>query len=192
MTQAEFLSVLRRRLAGMPPSEIDEVIADCAAHFADGMAMGRSEADIAAALGDPIRLARELRAEAGFRRWEDAPTPANFVAVILGLLALMTVDFVFVAPLLAGLALFTFVAGIIVLALCLAGLLQMLHLFHWHHPVLVLDSLSRALRGIGLLGFGIGGGALLLLLLDFVVRALGKFARMHYTLLHRVGPVAEH
>jgi uncharacterized membrane protein len=192
MTQAEFLGILRRRLAGLPPSEIDEMIADCAAHFADGMAMGRSESDIAAALGDPIRLARELRAEAGFRRWEGARTPANFAAVVLGLLALMTVDFVFVAPLLVGLALFTLITGIVVLAFCLAGLVDVLHLFHWHHAVLALHPLSRTLRGIGLLGFGIGGGALLLLLLDFIVRALGRVARMHYTLLNRVGPIAEH
>ena len=41
------------------------VMADYAAHFAEGMAAGRSEAEIAAALGDPLRLARELRAEAG-------------------------------------------------------------------------------------------------------------------------------
>ena len=70
MTRLEFLDTLRRRLAGLPPAEIDDLVADYATHFADGMAAGRSEADIAAALGDPMRLARELRAEAGFRRWE--------------------------------------------------------------------------------------------------------------------------
>ena len=78
MTKVEFLDTLRRRLSGLPPSEIDELVSDYAAHFADGVAAGRSEAEIAAALGDPMRLARELRAEAGFRRWESARTPANF------------------------------------------------------------------------------------------------------------------
>ena len=78
MTKAEFLDTLRRRLAGLPQIEIDDLLSDYATHFADGIAAGRSEAEIAHALGDPMRLARELRAEAGFRRWEEARTPANF------------------------------------------------------------------------------------------------------------------
>ena len=40
------------------------------------------------------------------------------------------------------------------------------------------------LSGVGLLGVGIGGGALLLMMIDYVVRLLGKFARLHYALLN--------
>ena len=89
MTKPEFLDTLRRRLAGLPPEEIDELVDDYAMHFAEGMAEGRSEAEIAKALGDPARLARELRAEAGFRRWEASPTPANFLSVTAGFIALV-------------------------------------------------------------------------------------------------------
>jgi len=184
MTRLEFLDTLRRRLSGLPQAEIDELIADYAAHFADGKAAGRSEAEIAAALGDPMRLARELRAEAGFRRWETARTPANFFAVLFGFLALIAVDFVFLLPLLGGLALFTFLAGLAMLGLCIAGMVLMLRLFHWDHGF-TLHYLTRVFSGIGLLGFGIGGGALLLLMIDYVVRLLGKFARLHYELLNK-------
>ena len=181
MTRQEFLDTLRRRLSGLPSSEIDELIADYATHFADGKAAGRSEEDIAAALGDPMRLARELRAEAGLRRWETARTPANFFAVLFGFLALIAVDFMFLLPLLGALAL---VAGIVVLALCLAGLALILKLFHWDHGF-TLHYLSRIFGGIGLLGVGVGGGALLLMMIDYVVRLLGKFARLHYELLDK-------
>src|SRR5262249_61262652 len=132
MTKAEFLDTLRRRLAGLPQSEIDDLVGDYATHFADGMAAGRSEAAIAEALGDPMRLARELRAEAGFRRWEEAPTPGNFFAALIGFLALIAVDFVFLLPLLGGLALFTFVAGLLMLGLCIAGLVLVLKLFTFY------------------------------------------------------------
>jgi len=185
MTRLEFLDTLRRRLAGLPPSEIDELIRDYAAHFADGMAAGRSEAEIAAALGDPMRLARELRAEAGFRRWETARTPANFFAVLFGFLALMAVDFVFLLPLLGGLALFTLVAGFVLLGLSIAGTVTLIRLVSWDHGAFAGHFLSRTFGGLGLLGFGIGGGALLLLMIDYVVRLLGKFARLHYALLNR-------
>ena len=184
MTKAEFLDTLRRRLSGLPSSEIDELVCDYAAHFADGMAAGRSEAEIAAALGDPMRLARELRAEAGFRRWETARTPANFFAVLFGFLALMAVDFIFLLPLLGGLALFTILVGFVLLGLSLAGIVTLIRTFSWDHA-LTGHFLSRTFGGIGLLGFGIGGSALLLLMIDFVVRLLGKFARLHYALLNR-------
>lgn len=184
MTRLEFLDTLRRRLAGLPQAEIDELVGDYATHFADGMAAGRSEAEIAEALGDPMRLARELRAEAGFRRWETARTPANFFAALLGFLALVAVDFIFLLPLLGGLALFTFIAGFALLGLCVGGFVLMLEVFRLNHG-LTLHYLARVLSGIGLLGIGVGGAALLLLMIDYVVRLLGRFARLHYTLLNQ-------
>ncbi len=184
MTRLEFLDTLRRRLAGLPPAEIDDLVGDYATHFTDGMAAGRGEAEIAEALGDPIRLARELRAEAGLRRWETARTPANFFAVLFGFLALIAVDFVFLLPLLGALVLFTFVAGVVALALCVAGLALMARLLHWDQ-LFSLQSMARSFAGIGLLGFGIGGGALLMLMVDYMVRLLGKFARLHYELLKK-------
>ena len=51
MTKAEFLDILRYRLSGLPPDEIDELVDDYAMHFAEGMAAGRSEAEIAADSG---------------------------------------------------------------------------------------------------------------------------------------------
>jgi uncharacterized membrane protein len=191
MTKAEFLDTLGRRLAGLPPAEIAELVGDYAAHFADGIAAGRSEAEIAEALGDPMRLARELRAEAGFRRWESARTPANFFAVLFGFLALIAVDFVFLLPLLGGLLLFTFIAGIVLLALCVAGLAMVTRLFHWDQ-LFALQSMTRTFAGLGLLGVGIGGGALLMLMVDWVVRLLGRFARLHYALLDNTDRGAAH
>ena len=122
MNRADFLGTLRRRLAGLPQAEIDEIVADYTAHFADGAAAGRSEEEIARALGDPLRLARKLRAEAGFRRWEQSRTPANFFTAVFGFVVLIAVDFIFLLPLLACLTLFTLIAGVVAIGLCLAGL----------------------------------------------------------------------
>lgn len=185
MTKVQFLETLERRLAGLPRAEIDDVIADYATHFEDGRAAGRSEAEIAEALGDPVRLARELRAEAGFRRWETARTPGNFFAVLFGFLALIAVDFVFLLPFIIGLLVFTLIAGIVMVALCIAGLALLSKLFSWHFGLFDLPSLTRTLGGLGLLGIGIGGSALLMLMVDYVVRGLGRYARLHYTLLNK-------
>lgn len=187
MTRFEFLDTLYRRLRGMPQSEIDDVMADYDQHFADGVAAGRSEAEIAAALGDPVRLARELRAEMGLRRWEEDRTPANFLAALAGFLALIAVDFVFLLPLAAALILFTLVAGIVAIGLCVAGVILLARLFNWE-GMFVFKSIARTLWGLGLLGVGIGGGALLVMMVDYAVHLLGRYARLHYVLLNRASP----
>lgn len=189
MTRSEFLSILADRLRGLPRAEIDDLLDDYASHFAEGLAEGRSEAEIAAALGDPARLARELRAEAGLRRWETARTPANFSAALAGFLALIAVDFMFLLPLLGALALVTLVLGLAMIGLCVAGLALVMRLFHLDHG-LSLGYLTRILSGVGLLSLGVGGGALLMIAADYVVRLLGRFARLHYALLERTGTAA--
>ena len=189
MTRTDFMTRLRRGLAGMQATAIAEIAEDYENHFADGLANGRTEAEVAQALGNPDRLARELRAEAGLRRWETARTPANFFGAMAGFLALIAVDFVFLLPLLAALVLFTFVAGLVMLGLCIAGFALTLKLFHLDHG-LSLGYLTRILSGVGLLGLGVGGGALLLMAIDYVVRLLGRFARLHYALLARTDATA--
>ena len=71
MNRADFLAILGDGLAGLPAAEIDEILADYTAHFEEARASGRTEHEVASALGDPRRLARELRAETGLRRWEN-------------------------------------------------------------------------------------------------------------------------
>ena len=86
MTRAEFMSRLKKGLVGMPTSAAAEVLNDYEAHFDDGLAEGRSEAEVAAALGNPDRLARELKAEAGIRRWHQEQSPSSATAAILAVL----------------------------------------------------------------------------------------------------------
>jgi len=186
MTRNEFLGTLRHLLSGLPQTEIDDVIADYAAHFDEGVAAGRSEEDIAAALGDPERLGKELRAEIGLRRWETERTPSNFFAVMAGFVTLIAMDFIILLPVLAVLVLFVLIAGLVATLLCLIGLGLLMNLFYITDAFLGEAALMRMVGGITMLGFGVGGGALLILLMDLVIRALGRFARLHYTLLNKV------
>ena len=71
MNRVAFLTILNDGLAGLPAREIDDILADYMSYFDEAEASGRSEEEVAAALGDPRRLARELRAETGLRHWEN-------------------------------------------------------------------------------------------------------------------------
>ncbi len=125
MTKADFLDILRRRLVGLPQAEIDEIIADYRAHFADGAAAGRSEEEIARALGDPLRLAREITGRSRLSALGTEPDAGELrrsrVRFLLRSLPWISV---FLLPflVLVSLAFFTLIAGIVAMALCLAGL----------------------------------------------------------------------
>lgn len=76
MTRDQFIARLRGGLAGMSPEAIDDIISDYETHFVEGLANGRTEDQVAEALGDPDRLARDLRAAAPATPWE-APRGAS-------------------------------------------------------------------------------------------------------------------
>ena len=83
MTRQDFIARLRQGLVGLPLQAQSDIVADYETHFTEGAAAGRSEADVAAALGDPDRLAREVRAEVGVKRWESQRTEwAAFIAAV--------------------------------------------------------------------------------------------------------------
>jgi uncharacterized membrane protein len=191
MNRIDFLGELRRGLLGLPPAQIEDLVTDYESHFSEGLAAGRSEDEIAAALGDPARLARELRAEAGFRRWESERTPGSLAGVVLALLGLATFDLMFMIPFLFALAAFFVGFGAATLGVFICGIvISMLSLF----PGLPLfglaghfsGALAMGLLGVGLIAGSVGLGALFWLVLDFVAKLLVRYARLHFQLINAV------
>ena len=60
MSRAEFLRLLRWRLAQMPQSEIEKNVAYYDEMFSDMIEDGMTEEEAAARLGDPEEIAKEL------------------------------------------------------------------------------------------------------------------------------------
>ena len=59
MNKQEFIETLRHYLAALPEDERNELLRDYEAHFIYGQQSGKTEAEIAKELGDPLVLARE-------------------------------------------------------------------------------------------------------------------------------------
>ena len=180
MTRAEFMGRLRRGLVGMPTAAAAEIASDYEMHFEDGAAAGRTEAEVAAALGDPDRLARELRAEAGARRWDQEKNPSAAAAAVFAVLGLGAIDILILLPILMGVvgALFGFFmaaiglfvgGGVIMVAGPLAGF-----------PGGVITAI---LAGLGLMAGATALAALTAIATVLLVNATVWYARLHYRLL---------
>ncbi len=183
MTRGEFLGELRAGLTGLRQQDIEDIIADYESHFADGRAAGRSDDDVARALGDPVRLARELRVEAGFKRWQDERSTRNLAGVVLALLGLATIDFMLLLPA-AGTIIAIFLGfALAVLGFCIGGVVLLISLLPIGFLADLGSQLGRGLAGAGLIAGGIGGGALFVIVVEWTARMLVKYARLHYRLL---------
>lgn len=177
MNRAEFLARLRRGLVGMPTSSAAEIIADYESHFADGAAAGRTEAQVAEALGDPDRLARELKAEAGAKRWGQEQSASSAAGAIFGILGLGAIDILILLPIalpVFGMVLTMLISGI---AVFVAGGFVLVA-----GPFVGVPGgpLAAALLGVGLMGLGIFMGGLMALLTKWLIDATVWYARLHY------------
>jgi uncharacterized membrane protein len=177
MTRAEFMARLKQGLVGLPMVAAAEIAADYEAHFDDGVAAGRSEAEVAAALGDPGRLARELRAEAGARRWNQEQTASSAAGAVLGIIGLGALDILVLLPFLStvlGVLLTFLMCGIVVFIV--GGFVMVAGPF-FGGPGGVLAAI---LMGVGLIGLSVFLIGLTAILTKWTVDAVVWFARLHY------------
>jgi uncharacterized membrane protein len=184
MNRIEFLRALHDELNGrLAERDIDEILSDYMAYFEEAHAEGRSEQEVAAALGDPRRLARELRAETRLRQWESHHSLRNSATALLALGGLAAVDLFLLLPLVFAAGIALFVTGIVTFALGIAGIGTLLSLLKVAAFVSITKMVLRAVVGIALLTTSAGVGAVLLLAINAAVKALGNYARLHYRLL---------
>jgi uncharacterized membrane protein len=180
MTRAEFLSRLKRGLVGLPTSSAADILNDYEAHFDDGAQAGRTEAEVAAALGDPERLARELKAEAGVKRWTQEQTPSAAAGAVFAVLGLGAIDIIILLPILMGVIGTLFGILVAVVALFGSGIAVMVAGPFAGFPG---GALSAFFIGLGLMAGAVTIGALLAIATILLVNGLIWFARLHYRLL---------
>lgn len=180
MTRSAFLAKLREGLRGLPPQTVADIMADHEAHFAEGEAAGRSETEVAAALGDPVRLARELTAEQSLKRWEAERNPSAATAAIIAVLGLCALDIMFVLPFLVFIVtilIALFVAAIVGL-FAGGGMLALSAFYDGPGGVW-----GMVLASFGVMAGCIAVGAVLTLTTIGLVNGLVWFGRLHFRLL---------
>jgi uncharacterized membrane protein len=180
MTREAFMARLWDGLKGLPPQTAAEIVADYQTHFKEGEAAGRTDDDISAALGDPERLALELRAEAGLKRWESERNPAAAGAAVFAVLGLGAIDLLILLPILIGVVCTLFGLAIACIGVFVAG-----------GVVFAAGPFSQPpggpatawLAGLGLMAGSVCGAAILTLVSIALTNILVWYGRLHYRLL---------
>lgn len=180
MNRAEFIARLRKGLIGLSPQASAEIISDYETHFDDGEAAGRTPQEVAQALGDPDRLARELKAEASAKAWNQQPSASNALGAIFGIIGLGALDVLILLPLVLpvfGSVLSFLVAGVGVFfgggAVLVVG------------PFLGLPggALAAVLMGIGVMGLGVFMVGTMAIITKWLIDVTVWYARLHYRVL---------
>jgi uncharacterized membrane protein len=191
VTRKTFIAALRDGLEGLPAEAVADVVGDYEAHIAEAQSRGRSEAEVVAALGDPARIAHELRAEILVRRWQVKRDPAAALQAVVALVGLGTANLVLLAPLLAIVLALLVAFGLTALGVIGSGALLLFaalsgapdsalrELF----AVAAADVSGSALLALALAASAVAGLAASLLLGVALVNAAVWYGRLHYRLI---------
>ena len=182
MTRNEFIRRLRSGLKGMPAAEQAEMVADYEAHFDAGAAEGRSEIEIAEALGNPGRLARELRLEAGIKQWREDRSPSAAWTAVVGILGLATIDILILVPIILPIIAVIFALYVASAAVFFAGGVVMLAGPFADSDVIV-NGFAVFLLGLGIMGLATAAGAIVTIVTNGFVNAMIWFGRLHYRVI---------
>jgi len=180
MTREAFMVRLWDGLKGLPTQTAAEIVADYQAHFVEGAAAGRSDDDIAAGLGDPDRLARELRAEAGLKRWESERNPSAAAAAVFAVLGLGALDVLVLLPILIGVVCTLFGVAMACIGVMIGGAVVFAAGPFSQPPG---GPAAALLAGLGLMAGAVSAAAVLTLVSIGLTNALVWYGRLHYRLL---------
>ena len=180
MTRQAFMARLQEGLRGLPPQTVADIVTDYEAHFSDGLAAGRTEDEVARALGDPERLARELRAESALNRWREERSPSSAAGAVFAVLALGALDILILLPLLMGVAGALFGLFIASIAAFFAGGVVFAAGPFADPPG---GAAAAVFAGIGLMAGSASLFAILTLVSIGLINGLVWYGRLHYRLL---------
>ncbi len=183
MNRQTFLEILRKGLNGLPSDEISDIIGDYGAYFDDLEMSGRQEAEVAAALGNPSKIARELKANWELRRFEAQRTIPNMLTAGLALLGLAALDIFVLLPMLFVVCVIAICANIALIGLGIFGLKIALSSALGAQTESSAVAMGDILIGAGLISGAVALGAIMLLALGAAIQGVGRYARLHFQLL---------
>lgn len=100
MGKLEYLDALKRAMAGLPPDIQARTLAYYEQRFVDGVAVGRSETEVADELGDPKKIAITLRTNAHMSAFKQSRgrNPVDLLRLLVSVVGLAIFNLFMVVP----------------------------------------------------------------------------------------------
>ncbi|CQR70803.1 hypothetical protein SOV_43210 [Sporomusa ovata DSM 2662] len=102
MTKQDFLGKLEMALKNIPAQERQDILYDYEEHFISGVANGKSESEIATALGNPEAIAKEILADYHVTQAVENISITTIVRAVLATVSLGFLNLVFILGPLIG------------------------------------------------------------------------------------------
>jgi uncharacterized membrane protein len=151
LNKNQFIKKLTKGIKKLPKNEQQDIIQDFEEHFAAGMAEGKTETEIAAALGSPSQVAKELVANYRLERVQDTTNTGNILRAVWAVIGLGFFNIVIVlGPFIALVSLIA--AGWIMGgAFIISPLLALVNLIFFPESFILFDLfVALTLTGIGI------------------------------------------
>jgi len=187
MNKEEFITILKKELHSLPPSEIEDILYDYEEHFQVGLSKGKSEEEIAKELGNPKIIAKSYIANYKINDAETNPSTKNLFAAIVSAISLGFFNLIFVlGPFLAiiGILIATYGIGF---GLSITGLSL---IFGTFFELFFPNYIHLSIHPVISISFGIGFTALGILALigcfyltKYLYRATIKYLRWNINLI---------
>ncbi|UBH15681.1 HAAS signaling domain-containing protein [Macrococcus armenti] len=165
MNRNEFLNTLYNNLSSLNENEKQSILFEYETHFEDGLLDGKSEQLIASELGDPKRIAKELKSTYIVDRAEQNPSTSNVMNAVMATIGLGILNIFFMSV-----PLFTYIS-LMFSMIIMAGIFIISPLF------LVADYLINGAEAVTLFEVFmtvsmVGAG----IILSFAIYYIGKYA----------------
>ncbi|RWR13996.1 DUF1700 domain-containing protein [Siminovitchia fortis] len=96
MTKYQFMRILESSLKRLPSEEREDILQDFEEHFSIGKEEGKAEEEIAASLGSPQQIAKELLADYHLEKVEATATTGNVFRAVWAVIGLSFFNLVIV------------------------------------------------------------------------------------------------
>lgn len=190
MTKEKWLEKLKKGLTGLTKEEIEDIMADYKEYFYDALEKGRTEEEVTNSLGEPLKLAKQLKADSRIKTAQANMNPKNVLKAIFAIVTLSLFNLIIMlGPITAiiGLIFGGAVAGLGILG---GGIISFFGILLFGSSALTGIGFSLTLPLALLLGLCLSSLGILILILDFwfgkwVFNLLVKYFKFNFDIVRK-------
>lgn len=187
MNKEKFIDKLSRYLDGLPKDEIDDIIMDIEEYFEVGRERGRKEEELSISLGDPKKLAKQIKAQSYIDKADASKNAKDITKAVFTSIGLSFFNIIFVLPpflVVFGLVIALFAVSIIISAAGITGMIgSFFYPLYAEYLTFYINYVVGIFAFIGMGCFGILFFVGNVYLWKFIYRGIVKYLRFNLNII---------